>query len=242
MRYFLISLTVIFLLSLPTRSQITLQTGVGIGYVIPSGDFGGSTTDYYNGTKYGLSNGFNLHGKLRAGLIGVNAIAELGYSILSNSENSSVGKIEVGQNILYMKLGPEFQIEVPAFPLTPYIGGNVTLNNFAGKTTFQGVARVPSKKYDVKSAFRLGAGISGGFLYKLNPLMTIDLSLNYNFMNLTGKKWEDENIEDQRLDSYLTLNDDKDPLFISLDDDRHFISKSRSIQTGTIMLSLLFGL
>ena len=240
-RYLFISI-IIVLFSLSIQSQTTLQAGGGIGYVLPAGDFSGSTVDYYNGNKYGLSNGFNVHGKLRAGLYGFNAVAELGYSLLSNNEISSVGKIEVNQNILYLKLGPEFQIEIPEFPLIPYFGGNIAFNNFFGKTSFQGVAKVPTGKYKIKSAFRIGAGITGGVLYKLTPLLTIDLNLNYNFMNLIGKVWHDENpADDRRLDSYLALNDDKDPSFKS-GDDKHFISKTREIQTGTIMLSIMFGL
>jgi len=48
-----------FLFSPNLYSQVTLQVGGGLGYISPTGDYGGSTMDFYNGTKYGMSSGFN---------------------------------------------------------------------------------------------------------------------------------------------------------------------------------------
>ncbi len=234
----------ILFLSIASYSQITIQAGGGIGFVMPSGDFSGSTIDYYNGTQYGLANGFNLHGKIRVGLLGVGLKGEVGYSDLRNSGNykSGEGKIEIKQQIITLKAGPEFQINIPLLPVKPYIGANLALNNFSGESKFQGVSKISSGTYTVESASRFGIGFEGGAIVKLNPLMGLDISLQYNMMNLAGKNWTDKNpAKDERIDTYLALNDDKDPLF-GTDDSKHVVSGTRSINSILLTVSLMFGL
>jgi len=58
-------------------------------------------------------------------------------------------------------------------------------------------------------------------------------------MNIGGKQFS--GIKDSRLDSYIYLNDDKDPLY-SPTDDKHIISNSRSIDALEFKLTALFGL
>jgi len=61
-KFFKNALTAIFItitLSILTSAQITLQVGGGLGIVSPSGDYGGTTIEFYNGTKYGLETGTN---------------------------------------------------------------------------------------------------------------------------------------------------------------------------------------
>lgn len=41
-------------------AQITAQVGGGLAYNLPQSDAGGTTDEFYKGTKYGLSNGFLL--------------------------------------------------------------------------------------------------------------------------------------------------------------------------------------
>jgi hypothetical protein len=40
----------------PSRSQVNMKLGGGIGVTSPASDFSGSTLEYYNGSNYGLSN------------------------------------------------------------------------------------------------------------------------------------------------------------------------------------------
>ena len=47
--------------------------------------------------------------------------------------------------------------------------------------------------------------------------------------------------KDQRIDSYLTLNDAKDPAF-EPDNKEHFIENDRSINTFNITVTLMLGL
>ena len=231
--------------SSPVFSQgIKLQAGAGIGYEMPTGDYGGTTVDYYNGTKYGLSGGLNFHAKGRVGAAGFQLGAEIGYTSLSNkgdAEASGQGEVEVSQKVISIKLGPEYMINIPAVPLKPYVGANLALNTISGEVTFGGVSSVSSGTFDVKSTTRFGLGIGGGVVYKLGPLMSLDLNISYNLMNLFGKKFEVvDPTNPSRLDSYVRLNDDKDPLAgINAD---NFIGGSRSISSLQAGLSVMFGI
>jgi len=226
------------------EAQVTFQVGGGAGLAVPASDYAGTTVDYYSGLKYGLSSGLNFHAKARIGLLGFKVTGEMDYSAFSNDGEAlpGQGKVEVSQKVLAFKVGPEFQIWLPMVPVTPYVGANVALNQFSGETKFNGITRVPSGTYDLKSATRIGFGFTGGALLKLGGFTSLDLSVSYNLMNASGKAWQDENpARDERLDSYLTLNDEADPLFRA-GDDRHFIGKSRAINSMQIKATLMFGL
>lgn len=58
-------------------------------------------------------------------------------------------------------------------------------------------------------------------------------------MNIAGKQFS--GTKDNRLDSYVYLNDDKDPLY-KANDDKHILSGSRSIDAIEFKLSVMFGL
>lgn len=228
----------------PMYSQISAQVGGGVGVLVPGSDLSGTTLDYYAGQKYGLGSGLALAGKVRLGILGFNIVGEVGYASLSNDGNSEPGKgfVEVSQKILTFRAGPEFHISLPAIPLTPYVGGSIALHRFSGETTFQGVSKVPSATYSVETATRFGVGINGGAILDLGSALSLDFGIGYNFMNIGGKDWTDPNpTQDQRLDSYLTLNDGKDPLYL-VGDDKHFVNDERSISSVQFMVSLMFGI
>jgi opacity protein-like surface antigen len=228
----------------PSMSQATLKLGGGFGVLMPRSDLKGSTLDYYSGTNYGLGNGLNLQAKAKVGLVGFNLTGEVDYASLSNSGNSAPGQgsVDVSQKIFSLKVGPEFRFGLPLSPITPYIGANIAMNRFSGETTFRGVAKVPSATYSVEAATRLGVGFSAGAEVSIGPLLSLDFNLAYNLMNLSGKEWNDVNPgTDQRLDSYLALNDSPDPQFAA-ESDKHVISGSRSIQSILFTVSVLFGM
>ncbi len=228
----------------PSRSQVSVQFGGGIGVTIPTSDYSGSTLDYYNGSRYGLRSGVNVHGKAKFGVAGLNLAGEVDYSSLSNNGNSEQGQgtVNVSQKILSLKAGPEFRLGIPETPVTSYVGLNLSVNRFSGETTFQGVSSVPSGTFSLKPAVRFGAGISAGSELSIGPFMLLDFSLSYNLMNVSGPAWNDVSPDkDQRLDSYLSLNDNRDPQFSSADD-KHFVSHERNIRTIQFTVSVLFGL
>jgi hypothetical protein len=231
-------------IALPIMAQVDLKAGAGVGITSAVSDLNGSTMEYYSGTSYGQNSGLNIHGKAKVGLGGLDLVGEIDYSSLGSTGNSEPGQgsVELTQKILSMKIGPEFHITIPALPIRPYAGVNIAWNRFSGEANFQGVSKVPSATYTVNEATRLGAGFTIGAEVSLGPLLSLDFTTSYNFMNISGSEWLDVNpAVNQRIDSYLALNDSKDPLYIA-GDDKHFISQDRSIHSMLFTVSFLFGL
>jgi hypothetical protein len=225
-----------------STAQITAKIGGGLGWANPSGDFGGTTVEYYDGVKYGLSSGINLHGKARAAILGFGLVGELNYSRFSNTGAAFTderGEVEVSQSVFSIRLGAEFPIPLPAIPIKPYIGANLAFNSINGSTKFQGISDVSSGKFDVETASRFGFGVNGGFVYSVGKLVDIDLNIGYNWINPFNKSID--TVGDKRIDYYKNLNDDADPLYDAEDKD-HFIADKRSIQNLEIRATVMFGI
>jgi hypothetical protein len=221
--------------AVPAAAQVSFQIGGGAGYVMPAGDYKGSIAEYYAGTNYGLAGGFAVHAKARVGLMGFNLTGEVDYAFLNNDGSPEGGNTsaEVDHKILSIKVGPEFRLGLPAVPVTPYIGLNVAFNSFSGSTKFQGTSSVPSSTVDMASASRIGIGATVGVM-----LSSIDIAVHYNLHNLTGKAWGGGS---NRVDTYSSLNDDKDPLF-AVGDNNHVVKDPRSIQSIVLTVSMMFGI
>jgi len=242
-KFFLILIVVSFYQSADLYSQISLQVGGGLGYVSPTGDYGGSTIDFYNGTKYGMSSGFNYHAKARVGLLGFNLFGIIEYSTVSGDGESEPGQGEVenSHSIFSIKAGPEFNLSPPLSPVGFYIDGFVSVNTFSGTVKFQGVAQVPSGEYDLESATRFGVGAGGGVLLDLIPIVTFDIGVHYNLYNVLGQTYTGTTTNPKRLDSYTSLNDDKDPLF-GTDDDIYIIENTRAINAWQFTITAMIGI
>ncbi|HWP81384.1 MAG TPA: hypothetical protein VNN76_01895 [Bacteroidota bacterium] len=224
-------------------AQVGFKLGLGGGLVSPMADYGGSTAEYYDGKNYGLSTGWNLHGKVRLNLVGFNVAGQIGYSFLSNSGTppQGGGTVEVAHNVFTIKVGPEYHISLPASPVAIYLGANGQWNSFSGSTTFKGISGVSSGTIDLTSASRIGVGFSAGVIVRVPALPTFDIGLNYDLMNLSGKAFEQDPSKDNREESYAYLNDEKDPAYRA-SDSKHFIATSRSISALTITVAVMFGL
>ncbi len=243
-RFFVALVALIAVAITPSQSQGSIKLGGGIGLTIPVSDFGGSTLVYYNGSRYGLGSGLNIHGKAKIGLSGLSLAGEIDYSSVHNTGNSEPGQgtVDISQTVLSLKAGPEFRFGVPVLDVTSYFGANLALNRFSGETAFQGVAKVPSATYSVKGATRFGVGFSAGTEVSIGPFLSLDFNISYNLMNVSGKEWDDVNPgTNQRIDSYLSLNDKNDPQYAA-GDEKHFISNERSIHSIQFTASVLFGL
>ena len=228
----------------PASAQVNFKLGGGPGVMVPASDFGGSTLEYYNGSRYGLGSGLTINGKAKIGVSALNLVGEIDYASISNSGNSEPGQgsVDISQKVLSLKVGPEFRLALPLMPVVPYVGANIAMNTFSGKTTFQGVAKVPSATYSVQDATRIGLGFAAGMEVAIGPLMSLDFNLSYNIMNLSGKEWNDANpAVNQRIDSYLSLNDNVDPQYAA-GDEKHFIPTTRSINSIVVNVSRLFGI
>jgi opacity protein-like surface antigen len=229
--------------SFQSYAQITVQAGAGIGYSLPTGDFGGNPVDFYNGTAYGMDPGFNFHAKARLGLVFINAFGEIGYTSFSTeggvAGNDLTKTIKATNNVLSIKLGPEFKFSIPMSPISPYVDAFVSINSISGKVEFKGAPNgLPSSEQDINSATRVGLGAGAGVLFSLG-VINFDLNIQYNAMNVFGKEFS--GTKDNRLDSYTYINDDKDPFYNSTDD-KHIISDSRSISALEFKLTVMFGL
>ncbi|MCW8818504.1 MAG: outer membrane beta-barrel protein [Ignavibacteriaceae bacterium] len=225
-------------------SQITLQVGGGLGYISPAGDYSGSTVDFYNGTKYGMNSGFNLHAKARVGLLGLNLFGIIDYSTISGDGKSEPGQgtIENSHSIFSLKAGPEFNLSIPLSPVGVYFDGFVSVNTFSGKVKFQGVAQVPSGDYDIKSETRFGVGAGGGVLLDILPVVTLDFGIHYNLYNLFGQSYTSiVTINPKRVDAYTSLNDDKDPAY-GIDNDIFIVDDSRSINAWQFTITAMIGI
>jgi hypothetical protein len=245
------SVMILFITSL-IYSQVTLQVGAGGGYISPTGDYAGSTVDFYNGTKYGMSSGYNFNGKVRVGLLGFDLFGMIEYSSISGDGQSDPdnknSQIKNTQNIFSIKAGPEFKIEFPLSPIGIYFDGFLSVNTFSGTVSFQGVSGVASGDYDLGTTTRVGAGGGGGVLLDFIPVVTLDFGIHYNWYNLFGKQYTayvntnpGANYNTPRLNAYTSLNDDADPLYQSGSDD-NIIGESRSINAWEFTLTAMIGI
>lgn len=239
-KYISIAILTLFLFQNISNSQVKFSLGPSAGITIPSGDYGGTTLNYYSGTSFGLSSGFNVGAILKANLPVISFRLGINYSSLKNTGNSEPGQgsVDVKQSFFMISAGPEYAINIPASPIKPYLGLDLLMTSFSGQTTFQGVSRVPSGTYDMSSASRIGLGFGAGVGFAIGKKMSLDVGFRYNFHNLFGKSFTGT---DDRLSSYTSLNDDKDPVNPS-DLDKHPIGSSRSITTIQFNLGFLFGL
>ncbi len=221
-----------------TSSQIKFSIGPTIGYTGPMGDFGGTTIDYYNGTKYGLNGGVNFGAQAKLKLLILNIKGSAAYTSLSNSGNSEPGQgsVETNMKLLTFGLGTEFHLPIPLVPVNPYIGLELLFTNFNGETVFNGVARVPSGTYSMTSTSRTGLGVGAGVEISFGKKSSLDIGVKYNMYNLIGRSFSGG---DNRIDTYTSLNDAADPLY-STDHDKHPVSSSRLISAFQFNLSYLF--
>ena len=240
---YLLSLLLLVLLSGETYSLLSLSLGPVIGYTIPSSDLSGSTGDYYNGTKYGVSGGIDFGAMGNLGLGPINLHLNLIYSPLSNSgtadETKSNSTVNVKMHLLTIAVGTQYSIGIPLAPIKPYAGLDILFTTFSGSFQFQGTPNVNSDTHDMNSSSRVGLGINAGVQIKLLTF-AIDASIHYNMLNLFSKRYEGTDSQN-RLDSYLYLNDDKDPNYTT-STDKHPIAGSRTISTIQFQLGVLFGL
>lgn len=232
----------LLILSTSAFSQIDIKIGGGLGTSLPMADLAGETTDFYAGTKYGLSTGYDFHLKGKVSFLVLSLRGEIDYSTMSNTGQAEPGQgsIELSQKVLAFRVGPEFRIDIPLLPITPYLHANLAMNNISGEVTFQGVSKVPSKTYEIESATRFGLGVGAGAEISIGPAMTLDLGLAYNFLNLLGKEYNSVSSPD-REDAYTSLNDDVDPAFL-ITSDKNIIANSRVMSNFQITASLLIGI
>ncbi len=237
---FILFAAAILLLQAVSYSQVKFSAGPSLGMVFATGDYGGSTIEYYRGQKYGLDAGLNVGAMFKAKFPAISLRGDLHYASMSNSGNSESGKgyIEVKQNLFTIGVGPEFSIKNVSPSVTPYFGAQLLMTFFSGETTFQGVAKVPTGTFAMSSESRAGFGFGFGAEISIAGKYAVDFGFKYNLLNVLGRSFSSGS--DERLNSYLSLNDDKDPVAPS-DPDKHPVSSDRSINVFRLDVAFLFG-
>lgn len=240
--YLITSFLVLFLLPVLAESQIRLVIGPSIGLTSPTIDYSGETSDFYTGTKYGLRSGINFGAIAKVTLGPLNGKLTVSYASFSNSGKGDITKtnstLEVKNNIFMITLGTEFGFAIPLSPIRPYAGIDVLFTTISGTFNYQGTSDVASNEHSIESSSKTGLGLNLGSEIKFGASTSLDLSLHYNLINLFGKDFKSGGTN--RIDSYSSLNDAKDPAYNALDA-KHFIGNDRTIATIQIQAGLLFG-
>jgi opacity protein-like surface antigen len=226
-------------------SQISLKVGPMLGLTNPTSDYSGETTDFYNGTKYGMKSGFHygVLGKVVFGPIG--GRVSIGYVSMSNSGNADPtnpnSTVDVSNNMFMLTLGTEFGITIPFTPVRPYAGLDLLITTISGDVQFKSTSGVPSDSREITSGTRTGLGLALGTEIGFGKTFILDISLRYNLVNLSGKSYDGATNSNNRLDAYSFINDDADPNFGGANSN-HPVGESRNIQTIQINVGLLFSL
>jgi opacity protein-like surface antigen len=241
----LLLIAAVFLMGNTANSQIVkFKLGPMVGLTAPTGDYAGNTMEYYSGTKYGMNSGVNFGAIFKTGIGPFNLRISGSYAPLSNSGIAEPGEgfIETKSDMLIFSAGPEFDLAIPFSPIKPYLGVDLLFSSISGRTTFSDVDFIPDGTYDMQSATRVGLGFGAGLEYGIGASNVLDISFRYNLVNLFGKEYRDATPSDtRRLDAYLSLNDDADPLAGTSPVSAHPITTSRSISVFQIDVAFLFG-
>lgn len=160
-----------------TRAQgIDIGLGGGLSLVQSPAEYtdaAGFSTEYHIGIK----------GKLNLPAFPITPIGFVEYHFLNGTMSTAAGNVDTKQDILSIGVGGELTL-LPG-PLSPYLGLDLEFNNF-GNFEPSGTG--------IGSASRTGLGIGAGLMFKLLPIINIDLSLKYQMMNLWGKSDGEETI------------------------------------------------
>jgi hypothetical protein len=231
----------LFLSFTAVRAQIHISLGPQLGFALPMSDYAGGVTDFYNGTKYGLKGGFNMGATFKADLMIIAGRLDINYAMFSNSGSitgTDNGSLSIKQKNLIIGVGPEFSFGVPMIPIKPYVSLELLFTTFTGESQYQGnPGGVNNNNNSMTSATRIGLGLLAGTEFKIG-VFALDVSVRYNMLNLIGKSFTSYNNID-RTNSYLNLNDAKDPNF---DGVNHPVGTSRTISTLQFNVGVLFGI
>ena len=226
----------------PSSAQFGIELGAGGGASLPAADFAGTTRGFYSGTSYGLGPGEGINIRSRFRLLGIPLIGEINYSLIpgEGDAQAGVGSISIKDRVFSTKVGPEFTFIPLGLPFHLYLDATVGINDIGGDVSFKGVPGVPDMAYIKNAVARLGVGVSGGAVVPLNERILLDVGLSYNFLNPFLQAWDDVHPSvDQRVDSYLALNDAKDPLYAA-GNATHFIGAARRVNLMLVSMDFMF--
>jgi len=133
---FLVSV-ILFIFSSVSKAQIHISLGPQLGIALPMSDYGGDVSDFYNGNKYGLKNGFNIGATVKADLMVIAGRLDINYSMFKNDGNiigtgNNNSSVTIKQNNLIIGIGPEYNLDIPLSPFKPYASVELLFSTFSG--------------------------------------------------------------------------------------------------------------
>jgi len=217
-----------------------LYFGPSLGVSLPANDYVGSTKGYYNGDSYGLKFGVNFGAEARIVTPFVNIKGFYRYNLFKNTGDAllDVGRIQIKQYISEFGIGPEFMLTIPKVPVKPHVEAMFIYSVFSGSTDFRAVPYVPDGFYDMVSESRMGIGLGAGAEIKLKKLnFSIDVNVRYNYLNFLENSFSGG---EDRLSSYIYLNDKTDPMYNGTDIN-HPVGSDRAISLFQFNVSIIYG-
>jgi opacity protein-like surface antigen len=242
-RNFLFSIIILPLFGYTSQAQIRIVLGPFAGLTVPTMDYGGTTSDFYKGTGYGLSSGVHYGIMSKVALGPLNARLSVSYCSLEGTgqadPNQSSSTVDVKNSLFTFSIGTELGFGVPLVPVRPYIGIDLLFSTISGSAVFQNTDGISNNQISIQSSTRTGLGLAVGSEFKLGTSFSLDASLRYNLINLFGKSYNVVG-NSSRADGYSFVNDAADPNYNS-SSNAHFIGNSRTIGTLQLQLGILFG-
>jgi hypothetical protein len=139
-------------------SPVSVDLGIGGGISSPSGDL--SNTH---------NTGWNAGAKLRIkSVLPLNVVGGVSYHHLPEKGTTT-------SDALWM-IGAGLEYSLPSVAVSPYLGGDVSLNLFSNSGT-------GSSSYS-----RGGIGLGGGILFSLPGFGSFDAGVKYQMLNAIGKE------------------------------------------------------
>lgn len=178
-------------ISFPQGISVSLIGGATI-FQSPD-DFKNSISN--GGFGFKNSTNFGIKGKFEIPLLPLNFNASIVYVPLNSKESL----IEVTSNLLSLGIGVEWNF-IPG-PISPYAAIDITFNSF-GELEF----KLPSAKISEKGFTRDGVAVGSGVIFKLLPLIDLDISAKYSVYNLIGKKNNEKSITAINLTAGIYFN------------------------------------
>jgi len=138
-------------------SPVKLDIGLGGGLTLPAGDISDSSSSGYH---------FGAKVKLH-GFMPLNVVVSGIYNRIPDKTGSEA------TTLMAIGAGLEYPLPVPV--VTPYLGADLMMN-IIGRT-----------ESGSTSTSRFGAGIGAGATFSIPEFVTLDASVKYQMLNLTGR-------------------------------------------------------
>jgi len=141
----------------------------------------------------GFSSGYHIGAKLKLSipLFPITPVGSLTYSKFSGDQSIPlIGNIETSQTIWTIGAGAEYKL-IPG-PLSPYLAADLEYNNF-GDLSFEG-GNLPVNIGGSGSRSRFGIAVGVGAELTILPVIGLDASIKYHFLNWIGKESGEETV------------------------------------------------